>query len=453
MPTYDLGVLDGTLLTSTGRFRAHLYVDQGRIAAITSERHQAKTSVDADGLCVFPGMVDSHVHLMDPGDPAREDFPTGTAAAAASGVTTIIEHTHGHPVRTVDDLLDKRHYLSSQSNVDFGLAAHVFSDNLEELATLWQAGISFFKLFTCTTHGIPGLDAANIYQAFEKTAALAAPCLVHCEDESLTRQVEALLKQEQRDDAAVIPQWRSREAELVATAVTCLLAELTQARVAIAHVSHPAVCEIVESHRLRGARLAAEACPQYFFLREQEILDQGPYRKFTPPARARSDGDEAAMWELLRQGQLTHFSTDHAPATREQKEARDIWDAPFGLPGLDTTFALLLDAALRGLVSFEDVVYRYAEVPARWYGLYPRKANLTVGADADLVLVDPKGERTLTDAQVISKAGWSPYSGRALRGQVVGAYLRGELIGDRGKPVQGLTGRFLPGPGASPQTP
>ncbi len=270
---------------------------------------------------------------------------------------------------------------------------------------------------------------------------------MHCEDESLTRHAEAALRAAGRDDPALVSEWRSREAELVAVSVTCLLAELTGARVSIAHVSHPGVARIVARHRAAGAALAAEACPQYFLLREDEILHHGSFRKFTPPARARTDRDEAAMWQLLREGTLTYVSSDHAPSTAEHKRSGSIWDAHFGLPGLDTTLPLLVDAAVRGQLAFEDVAGRYAQAPARWYGLHPRKGTLAVGADADLVLVDASSRRTLSDRDVLSKAGWTPYAGRELRGRIAAVYLRGELVAENGVPVRARGGRFLPGPG------
>jgi dihydroorotase (multifunctional complex type) len=446
---FDIAILGGTLVLPSGRLQQHLYIRDGRVAAVTCERHSAVTEVDAKDLCVLPGMVDTHVHLMDPGDPTREDFPTGTGAAAAAGVTSIVEHTHAQPIRSVGELKEKLGHLQGRANVDFGLAAHVWPDHLESLADLWLAGITFFKIFTCTTHGVPGLDAARLHQALQATAEFGGVCLVHCEDESLTQQAEARLKAAHRRDPAVIPAWRSREAELVATSVTCLLAELTGARVSIAHVSNPAVADIVAHHRARGASLAAEACPQYFLLREQEILEHGGFRKFTPPARARSGSDENAMWKLLSGGVLTYVSSDHAPATAQQKVGGDIWDVHFGLPGIDTTLPLLLDAALSGRLALEDVVRRYAEMPAQWYGLYPRKGTFAVGADADVVLIDPEGRRKITDASVISKAGWSPYAGRELRGRVVSVRLRGETIAEAGKPVGATMGQFLHGAGAA----
>jgi dihydroorotase (multifunctional complex type) len=442
MPPFDLAVKGATLVTPRGRARLHCYVRDGRVAHVGPELLEASETIDATDLYLLPGMVDTHVHLMDPGPTDREDFPTGTAAAAAAGVTTIVEHTHGHPVRTPSDLRDKLGHVSGRSAVDFGLAAHVWPDRLDRLADLWAAGVTFFKIFTCTTHGVPGLDAALLAAAFERLAGFGGTCLVHCEDESLTAAAERALRAAGRDDPAVIIEWRSREAELVAVAVIALLARLSGVRATVAHVSSPEVAAVVADARAQGADLAAEACPQYFLLREDEILASGALRKFTPPARARTVADEQRMWQLLRDGVLTHLSTDHAPSTLEQKGDGSIWDVHFGLPGLDTTLPLLLDAAVRGALALEDVVRVYADAPARRYGLNPRKGSLRPGADADLVLVDLEGVRVLSDADVRSKAGWTPYAGREVRGRVVATYLRGA-------PVTPGGGRFLPGPGAA----
>lgn len=156
------------------------------------------------------------------------------------------------------------------------------------------------------------------------------------------------------------------------------------------------------------------------------------------------------MWDLVRDGAFGHFSTDHAPSTMAQKQAGDIWSAPFGLPGLDTTFPFLLDAAARELISFADVARLYSTAPARRYGLYPRKGHLGAGADADFVLVDPAAEWQVQDSEVLSKAGWSPYSGTTLRGRAIATYLRGAEIGRDGRAHQVRSGRFVPGSGMTP---
>ena len=447
MPEVDLLIGGATVVTPDGTRRAHVAVAEGAIVSVGPERPPAAETVDATGLLLLPGGVDTHVHLMDPGSTEREDFPTGTAAAAAAGVTTIVEHSHGQPVRTVADLEAKIDYLDGRSHVDFGLAAHAWPGETDPVAPLWAAGVSFFKLFTCTTHGVAGHDAAALRAHLRATAQVGGVSLMHCEDESLTEAAEEVLRSQGRDDYGILLDWRDRDAELVATAVATLLVRRTGARATVAHVSNPEVAEYVSGERRRGAQLAVESCPQYFLLREDEVHEHGPLRKFTPPARARIDDDEHQMWRLLRGGSLTHISSDHAPSTVEQKRAGDIWNVHFGLPGLDSTFALLLDAAARGHLSYPDVTRVYAEAPARAYGMWPRKGALQLGADADLVLVDPAARRTLRNTDVVSKAGWTPYDGREVTGRVIRTYLRGKLIAADGAPVGERTGRFLPGPG------
>ena len=447
MPDADLLIAGGTVVTPQGRRAANIAVRDGVISYVGPDRPDAATSVDAGGLLVLPGGVDTHVHLMDPGSTDREDFPAGTSAAAASGVTTIIEHSHGSPVRSVDDLRDKVSYLRDRSNVDFGLAAHAWPGHASAVADLWAAGVSFFKVFTCTTHGVPGHDAAALKEHLTQTALCGGVSLLHCEDESLTGAAEQLLRAEGRTDGGLLPEWRNRDAELVAVAVAALLVRRSGARATIAHVSHPEAAAYVGRERARGAQLAAEGCPQYFLLREEEVLTEEALRKFTPPARARTDDDERQMWRLLREGTLTHMSTDHAPSTLEQKRAGDMWNVHFGLPGLDSTMALLLDAAARGELAYEDVARVYSENPARTYGLWPRKGRIGPDADADLVLIDPAARRTLRNEDVLSKAGWTPFHGREVRGRAVRTYLRGSLIAEEGKPSGERGGTFIAGPG------
>lgn len=437
----------GIVVSGSGQVRADLRIVDGRVEAVGLDLLAADRRIDATDLLIFPGGVDTHVHLMEPGDPSREDFPSGTAAAASRGVTTIIEHTHGHPIRAVGDLFEKQSHLGGRSNVDYALAAHSWPDQVDQVAGLWREGVAFFKIFTCTTHGVPGHDASNMLAALRAIADVNASTLIHCEDESITEAAEKALKESGRTDNGILIEWRSREAELAATAATASLVAVTGAHATIAHVSSPAVAAVVADARRRGGDLAAEACPQYFSLREDEVHDHGALRKFTPPARLQSNEDEAEMWELVRSGVYTHFSTDHAPSTKDQKTG-DIWVSPFGLPGLDTTFPFLIDAALTGKIELPDVARLYSEAPAKRYRLHPRKGSLDVGSDGDFVLVDPAGSWTVADSDLHSKAGWSPFTGRELRGRMIATYLRGEEIAADGVSHQLRSGSFVPGPGA-----
>jgi dihydroorotase (multifunctional complex type) len=447
----DLAILNATLVTPGGRRRAHMYCTDGRITAITDERQDARETVDAAGLHLLPGAIDGHVHFQDPGDTTREDFITGSAAAAVGGVTMVIEHTHSHPVRDPAILREKVHHLRDRSFIDFGLAAHAWPGELDRIRPLWAAGVTFFKLFTCTTHGVPGFDAAQLHRAFRELATIGGLCLVHCEDEAETGQNERELREAGRVDPAVLVEWRTREAEQIATNTMAFLARVSGVRAIAAHVSHPSAIDLLQRERAAGAHLWLETCPQYLHLREDEVLDKGGFRKFTPPARIRTEADANQMWERVAHGPITHISTDHAPATRAQKTQGSIWDVHFGLPGVETTVNLLLNGVVEGRLSLERVVELVAESPARLYGLYPRKGSLQVGADADVVLVDLAAERVLEDATVISKAGWTPYAGRRIRGRPVATYSRGRLVARDGRPVgEPGWGRFIPGPGARP---
>jgi dihydroorotase len=446
---FALGIEGGEVVGPRGRRRANVYVDGGRIAEVTAERRPAGERVDAGGLMVMPGMVDAHVHFMDPGDPEREDFRTGTAAAARAGVTTVVEHTHAAPVISAADLVAKRDHVAGRARVDFALAAHAWPDRLDEVEGVWSAGAAFVKAFTCTTHGVPGFDAAHLHALLRRTAACGAPVLVHCEDESLTTHAEHALREGGREDPGIVPAWRSREAEVVSLAVMGALTRLTGARTVAAHVSHPGALAMLARERAAGAGLRIECCPQYLTLLEDEVLEHGALRKFTPPARARDQAELDAMWDAVAAGTVDFISSDHAPATAAQKRAGSIWDVHFGLPGVDTTLPVLLDGAAAGRISYERVVAAYAEGPAITYGLHPAKGSLAPGADADLLLVDPAERWTVDAADIHSKAGWSPFAGRTLTGRTVRTYLRGvpAADGDRVLAEPG-TGRFVPGAGA-----
>jgi len=431
----DLALEGGTLVTPDGEVPMHLYIDGGRVAAVSRQRVSARRILDVSGLYILPGMVDAHVHFMDPGATEREDFISGSAAAATGGVTTVIEHTHAHPIYDAHDLHAKADHLRERSLVDFGLAAHVRADRLEAIPDVWAAGALYLKAFTCTTHGITGLLPPDLVQVFRTVAAAGGICLVHCEDEGITAAAERVLHEAGRADFGVIPLWRSREAEWVAVNTVALLARLSGARVVIAHASNAQTVDLAVRERQAGGAVWVESCPQYFYLREDEVLTLGPFRKFTPPARARTASDVDEMWARLRRGDIAYIATDHAPATRAQKEASDVWHVHFGLPGVETTLTMLLTAVNEGHLALSRLVQVTAEMPARLYGLFPRKGTLQVGADADVVLVDLTQERILHDQDVVSKAGWTPYAGRRVRGRVVATFVRGQQVAANGRPT------------------
>jgi dihydroorotase (multifunctional complex type) len=442
---YDLAVQGGTLVSPSGRRRSNVYVKDGRIALISDERLPAATILDATSLHILPGAIDPHVHFFDPSEPERETFITGSSAAAVGGVTSVVEHTHSRPVTTPDELLEKAKYLADRSVVDYGLAAHVVPATIPHLEELWQAGVTFFKLFTCTTHGIPGLSNRQIYSVFRKLSEFGGLALVHCEDDSIVVGNEAELRKEGRAGGDVLSAWRTREAELIAVNSVALMARLTGVRAVIAHASQPAVVDLAASVNAR--ELAIETCAHYLYADESAAADLGAFRKFTPPARGRSRFEFEEMWRRVAFGPVTHVSSDHAPSTQLQKQG-GIWDAPFGLPGVETRLPLLLEGVSRGYLTLERVVELVSYNIARIYGLFPAKGVIRAGADADLVLVDMSCTKKIDNKAVVSMAGWSPFHGLEIHGWPVTTIMRGEVVAKAGA-VVGTPGRgqFLPGPG------
>src|SRR5262249_17802588 len=179
----DLDIRNGTLVERRGRYQAHLYVTDGRIAAIGALDSSADRTVEAAGLYLLPGVVDGHVHFMDPAATEREDFITGSSAAAVGCVTTVIEHTHAGPLLSSDAVAEKAAYLANRSVVDFGLIAHVWPHMIDRVPDIWRAGASAFKVFTCATHGVPAILPGDMLRLFRSVAEFDGLCLVHCEDE------------------------------------------------------------------------------------------------------------------------------------------------------------------------------------------------------------------------------------------------------------------------------
>jgi allantoinase len=452
--TSQLCVRGGTVVSAEGREDVDLVIRDGRVAGrIARGEEAAGEEIDASGLLVLPGGVDPHVHMMDPGLTEREDFPTGTAAAAVGGVTTIVEHHRSLPfVLDARTLTEKASYLEPRARIDFALFGGGHPDNVDELRPMWAAGAACFKVFTCNLHGVPAVLPGRMLTLFREVASFDGLCLIHAEDEFVTAENEELLRAAGRKDPRVIPEWRSKEAEQVAVNTVVLLARMSGCRVIIAHASHPDICDLAAREQALGARVLVESCPQYFHLTEDEIVSWGPFHKFTPPARSARDRD--GMWDRLECGDIDMICADHAPSTRAQKETglTDIWEAPFGVPGVETTLPMMLTGVAQGRLTLERLVAARSEAPARAYGLWPRKGHLGIGADADFVLVDANTRTTLRDDAVVAKVSWTPFAGRVVQGRAVATYVRGRVAAQDGRPV-GDTGwgRFLPGPGYSEQ--
>jgi allantoinase len=426
----DLAIVNGLLVDSHQMYPGVITVRQGKIVGINQSLEQEPLEVlDAKGLYILPGAVDGHVHMMDPGYPDREDFITGTRAAARGGVTTVIDHHRTvPPVFEKDGFLEKKNYLGKRSVVDFGLLGGLNLTNVSKLKGMWEAGALGFKGFTCELHEADALPAGFLRKVFEEVRRFGGIVLLHCEEDSLLKKKEEELVKQCRKDPLSVSEWRSPEAEELAVRTVLYVTRLTGARVAIAHVSLPSLVQEIALARTQGVSIYSETCPQYFTLTERDLVEKGPFGKFTPPPRKKEDTEK--MWWYLSHGLIDMVNSDHCPYSYSAKEAgsNDIWLAPFGIPGVETVTPLLLDGVARGRLTLTQVVSLRSERPATLYGLADQKGFLRVGCDADLILVDINRRRILDNSQVVSKCGWTPYHGREVTGDVVLTMVRGKVV-------------------------
>lgn len=436
--TYDAAVTGGTIVTADDFVDATLVVDGGTVAGFLdpSVSVDADRLVDATGKHVLPGGVDPHVHMMDPGDTDREDFPTGTAAAAAGGITTVGEHHRTDPtVLTADILDDKRAYLADRARIDFGLLAGGHPDNIGEIEDLEAAGAMAYKSFTCEVHGVPALLSDHMSELFTEVERVGGISMIHPEDERMLDANEERIRASSRTDGSIVPEWRSKEAEQVAVSTTLQIAKQTGVSLWFAHLSHPELVDQVNRAKSQGVDVYAETCPQYLYLTREDVERDAPYTMFTPPAR--EEADRAELWNRLANGEIDMVNADHAPSTKAQKSRGedDVFEAPFGIPGVETVLPLLLNGVSEGKIGLDRVVEVFATNPAKITGVYPRKGALKVGSDADFVVVDMDRERTLRDEDVVAKCGWTPYDGLAIEGVPETTYVRGRPIVEDGEVV------------------
>lgn len=429
---FDLAITGGTVVTETGPTNVTIAVDDGRIAGLFDPNRtlESEATISAAGKHVLPGGIDPHVHMMDPDDTHREDFATGTAAAAVGGITTVGDQ-HRHPkegVLTPEIFEEKRRHLADKARIDYGLMAGGHPDNVDQIADLESAGALGFKSFTCEVHGVPALQSADMSRLYDEIARVDGISMVHPEDELMVSAAESEIRAADRTDGSVVPEWRSKEAEQVAVSTTLKIAEQTGVSLWFAHLSHPEVVDQITAAKASGVDVYAESCPHYFYLTREDVVEDAPYTMFTPPARTETDRDE--LWNRLDAGEIDMINADHAPATLEEKaDGEDnVFDAPFGIPGVETVLPLMLDGVATGKITIERLAEVFATNPAKITGLYPRKGAIRVGADADLVIVDLEAELTLSNDDVVAKCGWTPFDGMTVTGRPETTLVRGEPV-------------------------
>lgn len=437
---YDLGIRDGLI---------ECVVDRGRPMNAVQE-------VDFSGFTVMPGIVDAHVHFREPGNAHRETFLSGSMAAAAGGVTTVLEMPTSTPtVVTASILRDRAAALRDRSIVDFSLFGGAGLGNLHELEALAAAGAVGFKTFL---HSAPegredsiGLlsapRAADLLRVLEASAPTGLVNALHCEEDTLLELFDERVHSSTASFGRRHARSRPVVAEDLATSVATIVGEAVSARVHIVHVSSPGAVSTIRDARARGLDVTAEVSPHHLLFNDDVLFEHGPWVRCNPPLRP--EGVRAELVNLLNQGAIDIIASDHCPYTEEEIEAgaTRLATAPAGLPGIEFMVPSVLTMVHRGELSLASAVDSLSWKPANRFGL-GTKGDFKPGLDADFVVVDLERKWSYEPAHSFSLgASTARYlAGAEFRGAVHSTWLRGTRVFAGGEVrVPAGFGRWLPG--------
>ena len=452
----DTIVRGGRVVASSQVYDAAIAISGEKIVALGPEEllPPADNYIDAEGKLVLPGLIDSHVHLD-----GHDDYALGGRAAAYAGLTTLI------PFGSYD--LDKeetvpaavhriREEIEASAVVDFGL--HFILQNrpyiLESLPQAMDLGVKSYKMFM-TYKKRPGrmCDDDYICQAMDLVSAGGGVLQLHCESGNIIEYLENKLVAEGHthptDFPAACPDWAEEEA--INRAIQ--MGAATRCPTYVVHLSTQLGLERIKRAQSLGQPVWTETCPQYLLLSDAEMARYGPLAKMGPPLRPEDGPDQEALWRGLAQGYTSIVASDHAPHPQHLKQVG--WEnifvtpegasVPFGSPGMETIVSLMYSEGVvkRGMPIWW-LARVMAENPARIFGLYPRKGTIQVGSDADLLILDPGGDRIITAKDHQSNAGYSLFEGWQVTGRPWMTLLRGQVLLNQGRLEQKPGyGRFL----------
>lgn len=419
----------------------NILINDGKIAGFIDniEGIDTCTVIDAEGNLTLPGCIDSHVHFMDPGFTHRENFLSGTKAAAAGGITTVIDMPCCSipSVRDVASLKNKIDAIKNQAIVDFALwggatGEDVRNNALSCIEEQAKEGVIGFKAYmTPSVPSYPRANDAELYEIFEEVAKTGLPVGIHAENFVLCDYNVKKFENEGRLDGPAWSEARLALAEKVAIELGISFSEATGARLHIVHMSTGIGAILIEQAKIKGLKVTAETCPHYLVLNAQDAMTKwGSFAKIAPPLR--SFGDNITLWSKVANGAVDFIATDHAPyeiPTEKKAENMNIWTSFPGIPGVETMVPIMVSEGYnKGKISLSRLVEILSTNAAKHYGLYPRKGSMNIGADADLTIIDLNKEWQVNSSNMQSKANYSPFDGMSLKGKVTKTIVRGKLV-------------------------
>jgi len=418
--SYDLIIRGGVVVNQDGEGRRDLGVTAGRIAAIGDlGRASAGQTIDATGLHVLPGVIDTQVHFREPGLTQKEDLETGSRSAVLGGVTAVFEMPNTNPLTTgAEALADKVARGHHRMHCDFAFYVGGTRENTRDLAELERLpGCCGIKVFMGSSTGSLLVEdddgVRNVLEHIRRRAAF------HSEDEYRLNERKGMRVE---NDPRSHPVWRDEITALQCTRRLVALARETGRRIHVLHVTTAQEMEFLATHKDVAS---VEVTPHHLTMAAPECYERlGTLAQMNPPVRDATH--RAALWRGLDQGVVDVLGSDHAPHTRDEK-AKPYPASPSGMTGVQTLVPLMLDHVNAGKLTLARFVDLTSAGPNRLFGI-ANKGRIAVGYDADFTVVDLKRRETITDAKVGSRAGWTPYDGVTVTGWPVGTILRGRRV-------------------------
>jgi len=431
--TLDLIIKGDLVLQQTVARDAHVGVKDGTIVGLygSNEMPPAEEFIDASECMVFPGMVDAHVHSYSY---PEEGFVYSTAAAAAGGVSTIVEMPYDAPGKlTTPELFEKKVDLIRQhAKVDIALLATLEKDgNPANIESLVKLGVCGFKLSVNEADPVrfPKIDDGILMKVLPIIAAQGMPVGFHAENQDIISRRIAQFINEGKTAPKAHCESRPPISETLSVLKLCELAYWTDVKLHLYHISVPRSISLIEQYRDMGVDVTVETCPHYLILQEEDMDRLKAFAKINPPIRKKED--QEGLWEFIECGLIDMVTSDHAPWPLSKKQAPNIFDNPSGAPGVETLIPLLYsEGVVKRNIPPSMLANLLSEAPAKRFLLYPKKGHISLGADADFTIIDPSITWTLHADDMHSSAGWTPFDGMELEGKVIRTILRGKTIYD-----------------------
>ncbi|KAB2338243.1 allantoinase AllB [Cytobacillus depressus] len=440
--TLDLLIKGGNVVFRDGVRKVDIGIKNEKISCVAEQiTEDAKEIIDANGQYVMPGMIDTHVHISEPGRTEWEGFETGSKALAAGGTTSYVEMPlNALPATINKEALElKLEAASNQNYVDYAFYGGLVPENLDKLEELVDAGVLAFKCFLSDiTSDVPGdfihVDDYSLYKGMEKLAELDQLLCIHAENPSVTSGLAKAMVREGRTTAMDYVDSRPVFTEVDAVQRALLFAKETGCKLHLVHISTSEAIQAILKARAEGVNVTVESCPHYFAMTAEQVEGIGPRAKCQPPIRKAKDQEK--LWDELLNGNIDWLTSDHSPCTEDLKQG-NIFEAWGGISGAQNNVDLMFDLAVkqRGLPvhKFVDLI---ATNPAERFNL-SNKGEIAVSKDADIILVDPNQTYVVKREDLYYKNKHSAYEGRKIDCRVTKTIVRGNVVFDLEKGIVG----------------